>query len=356
MGRGRMVAAGAIFRRNRLSSPGLRHPEQRGRSALADPLRMAFVMDPVESESFAASTTLVLMLEAQQRGHEVLYVAPEDLGVEVGRAVAWATPILLHREGEGGRVERGEGRRVVLDDEVQVAFQRQDPPVDARYIVATQILGTCQQTLVLNRPTSVLAYNEKLLALHFQDLMPETTVSRSIPDLLAFMEAMGGEMIVKPLDGKGGEGIFHLVAGERNISSILEQSTDFGRRWVMAQRYLPAIREGDKRILLMEGEPIGAVLRVPADHEVRANFHAGGRAAASKIDDRDREIIERIAPLLKDEGLFFVGIDVIGGRLTEINVTSPTGVQEINALAGVHLEGQVIDRVEALLDDGVRQI
>ena len=323
---------------------------------MADPHCMAFVMDPVESESFAASTTLGLMLEAQQRGHEVLYVAPEDLGVESGRAVARATPVRLQREGDGGRVERGAPRRVVLDDEVQVAFQRQDPPVDARYIAPTQILGTCQRTLVLNRPTSILAYNQKLLALHFRDLMPETTVSRSIPDLLAFMDAMGGEMLVKPLDGKGGEGIFHLVAGERNLGSILEQGTDFGQRWVMAQRYLPEIREGDKRILLMEGEPIGAVLRVPADHEVRANFHAGGRAAASEVDDRDREIIARIAPLLRDEGLFFVGIDVIGGRLTEINVTSPTGVQEINALAGACLEAQVIDRVEALLAEGVRRI
>ncbi len=319
-------------------------------------LRMAFVMDPVESESFTASTTLVLMLEAQRRGHEVLYVAPSDLGVDSGRAVAWATPILLKREGQGGRVERLESRRVLLDDEVDVVFQRQDPPVDARYIVPTQILGTCAQSLVLNRPTSVLAYNEKLLALHFRDLMPESTVSRKISDLVAFMDAMGGEMIVKPLDGKGGEGIFHLVAGERNISSTLEQITAFEGRWVMAQRYLPGIRQGDKRILLMEGEPLGAVLRIPADHEVRANFHAGGRAAAAEIDAGDRVIVDRLAPLLRAEGLFFVGIDVIGGLLTEINVTSPTGVQEINALNGVRLEERLVDRVEALRAEEVRRI
>ncbi|HIF96818.1 MAG TPA: glutathione synthase [Myxococcales bacterium] len=319
-------------------------------------LRMAFVMDPVESESFTASTTLVLMLEAQRRGHEVLYVAPSDLGVDSGRAVAWATPILLKREGQGGRVERLESRRVLLDDEVDVVFQRQDPPVDARYIVPTQILGTCARSLVLNRPTSVLAYNEKLLALHFRDLMPESTVSRKISDLVAFMDAMGGEMIVKPLDGKGGEGIFHLVAGERNISSTLEQITAFEGRWVMAQRYLPGIRQGDKRILLMEGEPLGAVLRIPADHEVRANFHAGGRAAAAEIDAGDRVIVDRLAPLLRAEGLFFVGIDVIGGLLTEINVTSPTGVQEINALNGVRLEERLVDRVEALRAEEVRRI
>ena len=319
-------------------------------------IRIAFVMDPIEAESFTASTTLVLMLEAQARGHEVLYVAPDDLGVEAGRAIARATPVLLHREGDGGRVERGEPRRVVLDDAVDVALQRQDPPVNARYSVATQILGTCARTLVLNRPASLLAYNEKLLALHFRDLMPETAVSRNQADLLAFMDSLGGEMIVKPLDGKGGEGIFHLVDGERNISSILEQITAFGSRWAMAQRYLPAVRQGDKRILLMEGEPLGAVLRVPAKGEVRANFHAGGKAAASEVDDRDREIVARLAPLIRSEGLFFVGIDVIGGLLTEINVTSPTGVQEINALGGVRLEAQLIDRIEALVAAGKTRI
>jgi glutathione synthase len=156
-------------------------------------------------------------------------------------------------------------------------------------------------------------------------------------------------MIVKPLDGKGGEGIFHLVAGDKNLNSILEQSTEFGRRAVMAQEYLPAIREGDKRILLLEGEPIGAVLRVPAETESRANLHVGGRAVKAPLDADDRRIIERIGGFLKERGLFFVGIDVIGGKLTEINVTSPTGVQEINALDDVRLEATFMDRVEALV-------
>ena len=157
-------------------------------------------------------------------------------------------------------------------------------------------------------------------------------------------------MIVKPLDGKGGEWIFHLTEEDRNLSSILEQATDFGSRAIMAQQYLPAIREGDKRILLLEGEPIGAVLRVPADSETRANLHVGGRASKAALDDADREIISRVGPFLKDQGLFFVGIDVIGGKLTEINVTSPTGVQEINALNGVKLEALILDRVEALVE------
>ena len=315
---------------------------------------MAFVMDPIERESFEASTTLVLMRAAQERGHAVLYVDPGDLKVEDGRATARVTPVTL--DFETRRVSRGETRHVVLDEEVDVAFQRKDPPVDTDYVVTTQILGSCRRTLVLNRPQSVLAYNEKLFALHFRELMPETMVTRSIDDLNAFMEQMGGEMIVKPLDGKGGEGIFHLVKGERNLSSILEQSTAFGTRYAMAQRYLPEVRAGDKRILLLEGEPLGAVLRVPADAEVRANLHVGGRAARAEIDDSDRRILEQVSPVLAAEGLFFVGIDVIGGRLTEVNVTSPTGVQEIDALEGVRLEDRIIERVETKLDAGIHRV
>ena len=248
-------------------------------------------------------------------------------------------------------MSRSEERDPVVA-EVDVAFQRKDPPVDPAYIAATQILGTCRKTLVLNRPEAILAFNEKLFALHFPDLMPRTTVTRSIAELQSFMEALGGEMIVKPLNGKGGEGVFHLVAGEKNISSILEQSTQFGTSLVMAQEYLPAIRLGDKRILLLEGEAIGAVLRVPADAEVRANLHVGARAEKADLSPADREIIRRLGPILKREGLFFVGIDVIGDRLTEINVTSPTGIQEINALDSACLEAKVIDAVEARVAAG----
>jgi glutathione synthase len=263
--------------------------------------------------------------------------------------------VTLRRE-RGKHVDRGDPRLVVLDRDADVAFQRKDPPVDTSYLLSTQILGLCERCLVLNRPASVIAYNEKLLALHFRDLMPETAVTRHIDELLAFMEAMNGEMIVKPLDGKGGEGIFHLVRGERNLPSILEQATGFGTRWVMAQRYLPEVRQGDKRILLLEGELLGAVLRVPSDVEVRANLHVGGRAAVAEIGPAERRIIERIAPLLRREGLFFVGIDVIGGRLTEVNVTSPTGLQEANVLGGLRLETRVIDRVEAQVEERQREI
>ncbi|MFP8869961.1 MAG: glutathione synthase [Myxococcota bacterium] len=314
-------------------------------------LTMAFVMDPVTDLDVAGDTTFVFMLEAQKRGHAVLYVDPGDLTIEQGRPAARVTPVTLRAE-KGNHVDLGDARTVILDDEVDVAFQRKDPPVDAAYIAATQILGTCQKTLTLNHPESVLAFNEKLFAVHFPDLIPITSVTKNIADLRQFMEARGGEMIVKPLDGKGGEGIFHLVEGEKNITSILEQSTHFGTRAVMAQEYLPAIREGDKRILLLEGELLGALLRVPAPKEVRANLHVGGTAEKAELTAADLKIIERVGPVLKRHGLFFVGIDVIGDRLTEINVTSPTGVQEINTLDNTCLEAKVMDAVEAKFGAG----
>ncbi len=311
-------------------------------------LTLAFVMDPVEKEPMAGSTTIVMMREAQERGHTVLYVDPADLAIDAGRVHALAVPITLDLASEAP-VTRGEARVYDFDAEIDVAFQRKDPPVDRDYIVATQILDVCRKTIVLNRPISVIAFNEKLLATQFADLMPATRVSRNPLELKAFMAEHGGQMIVKPLDGKGGEGIFHLTADDRNLNSILEQSTEFGTRAVMAQEYLPEIRQGDKRILLLDGEPIGAVLRVPTKEESRANFHVGGSAKKAPLTDADRAIVAEVGPFLKEHGLFFVGIDVIGDKLTEINVTSPTGVQEINALDDTKLEAVFLDRVEALV-------
>jgi glutathione synthase len=238
---------------------------------------------------------------------------------------------------------------VHLDAEIDVAFQRKDPPVDAEYVIATQILALCRRTLVLNRPEGILAANEKLYALHFPELMAETLVTRHIAELRDFMTKLGGEMVVKPLGGRGGEGVFHVHSADRNRNSILEQSTRFGAHRAMAQRFLPEVARGDKRILLLDGEVLGALLRVPSPEELRANLHVGGRAERAEITDVDRRIVERLAPRLRADGLFFVGIDVIGGCLTEINVTSPTGIQEMGRLDGVAYEGRVIDRVEARL-------
>ena len=306
-------------------------------------LTLAFVMDPIESIDIRGDTTFVLMLEALERGHRVLYVQPGDLGVGARGVETRARPVLALRREKGRHADLGEPVQVALDEQADLVFQRKDPPVDARYVVATQILCLCRRALVLNRPQGILAANEKLYALGFPELMPPTRVTHRISELREFMASLGGEMIVKPLDGRGGEGIFHVHSRDRNLVSILEQSTAFETRPIMAQRYLADVRRGDKRILVVDGEAIGAVLRVPSEHEHRANFHVGGSPEKAGLDERDREIVERLAPALRRDGLFFVGIDVIGGCLTEVNVTSPTGVQEINTLEGRRLEALILD-------------
>jgi glutathione synthase len=312
-------------------------------------LAMAFVMDPIGALNIAADTTFVLMLEAVNRGHRVFYVTPGELGAEEGNATAQVQPVAALRREVGRHVELEAPRRSVLDDDFDVVFQRTDPPVDAAYVEATQILSLCRRALVLNRPQGILAANEKLYALHFPELMTETLVTQRIPQLVDFLAKCGGEMIVKPLDGRGGEGIFHVRHDDRNLFSILEQATRFEKRRTMAQRYLPDVRRGDKRILLLDGEPLGAVLRVPAANEARSNLHVGGKATKTALDEDDQRIVAKLRPWLMRDGLFFVGIDVIGGKLTEVNVTSPTGIQEMNALDGARYEERVLDAVEAKL-------
>ena len=314
-------------------------------------LAFLFVMDPLGSIDLQGDTTFVLMLEAQERGHRVLYADPSDLAVAEGGVTVRARPATLRRE-PGNHYELGPESTLVVDDAIDVVLQRKDPPVDAEYVTSTQILGLCRRALVLNRPSGILASNEKLYALCFPELMTETLVTRSIPQLVDFMAKVGGDMIVKPLEGRGGEGVFHLRHDDRNLFSILEQSTRFGARRVMAQRYLPAVRQGDKRILLLDGEPLGAVLRVPLERETRSNLHVGGRPARTVLDEADRRIVLALAPALRRDGLFFVGIDVIGGFLTEVNVTSPTGVQEVNRLEGTRLEARILDGIETLVGDG----
>jgi glutathione synthase len=310
---------------------------------------MLFVMDPIATIDVTKDTTFALMQAAQARGHRLLYCELGDLSADGGRAVAHVRPVEVRRE-QGRHWTFGAPRTVVLDDAVAIAWQRKDPPVDVDYVTATQILALCRRTRVLNRPDTVIWANEKLYALQFPDLMPETRVTRRIPELVDFLAKLGGEMIVKPLGGKGGEGVFHLRHDDRNLFSILETATGFGTRWAMAQEYLPAVRQGDKRILLVDGEVLGALLRVPAAGETRANLHVGGTPARAHLDEQDLRIVERIRPALRRDGLFFVGIDVIGGRLTEVNVTSPTGIQEIDALEGVALEERVIAAAEARLE------
>jgi len=228
-------------------------------------------------------------------------------------------------------------------------FMRKDPPADAAYLYATMLLSLTdrRRTFVLNEPAGLREANEKLYALNFPQAIPPTLVSQNIARLKNFMAAQGGQMIVKPLDGHGGESVFLASASDRNLNPILEAVTRFESRPIMAQRYLAEIREGDKRLIVLDGEPLGCTLRVPRDDENRGNIHVGGNCVKAEVTTRDREICRMMRPRLKRDGLYFVGLDIIGNYLTEVNVTSPTGIQEIDRLDGANLEAQVIDFVEA---------
>ncbi|MFK7743167.1 MAG: glutathione synthase [Planctomycetota bacterium] len=315
-------------------------------------MRHLFIIDPLELLHVEGDSSIAFMQEAQRRGHVVETCLIGGLGQRGGDpfALAAATRMLA---GAAPWYEVEPSRHVQLS-EFDAIWMRKDPPFDANYLFATLVLSRCSGVagagsgpVMVNDPQALRDENEKLFALEFPDLCPATLVSSSMDQLLAFREEMGGEMIVKPLDGNGGRGIFHMAKGDRNAHVILETSTANGSTMVMAQQYVPEVRNGDKRIILIEGEPVGAVLRVPAADDARANFHTGGRAERTELTDREREICARLGPALRDKGVIFAGIDVLGDYLTEINVTSPTGVREIERLDGVALQGAVLDAVAA---------
>lgn len=305
-------------------------------------------MDPVESILPDKDTTFVLMLASLARGHVVYYCRVDDLYARDGQPYATVRRIEVGRGLPFYQLFEERSETLSWFD---VVFMRKDPPVDHAYLHATQLFSLLDttRTLVLNDPRGLRDANEKLYALHFPELTPRTIITSSMQRLKDFLDELGGEMIVKPLDGAGGAGIFHLRRGDRNLNAILEASTMEGRRMIVGQQYVPEVREGDKRILLMDGEPLGAVLRVPREDETRGNIHVGGEVRATTITASDRRIIEAIGPRLRRDGLFFVGIDVIGSYLTEVNVTSPTGIQEIDHLDGVSLEDRVIAAIEMKL-------
>jgi glutathione synthase len=309
--------------------------------------KFAFVMDPLEGLLPDKDTTFVFMLEALQRGHEVYHLGLRELHAHGNRAFADARRC---------EVTRAKPYHRFLDNRAQypleafdAIFMRKDPPADAPYLYATMLLSLADRsrTFVLNEPAGLREANEKLYALNFPDAIPPTVVTYEIPRLKRFMEEQGGEMIVKPLDGHGGEGIFLAHAGDRNLNAILEAVTRFETRPIMGQRYIPEIRNGDKRLIVLNGEPLGGTLRVPRDDENRGNIHVGGNCVQAPISARDREICRMLRPRLERDGLYFVGLDIIGDFLTEVNVTSPTGIQEIDQLDGVNLEAHVIDFVES---------
>ena len=308
-------------------------------------LRIGVVMDPVERIDIDKDTTFVLMLEAQQRGHEIFFMGIDDMFLRGGTPHGRYCRLDLARAKPHYRL--GEVSTGALEDFDSV-WMRKDPPFDIKFFFATHVLSLIDETrcFLLNNPKGLREANEKLYALRFPEQIPQTLVASDIDTLKAFMEELGGEMIIKPLDGCGGSGVFYLRDQDRNTNAILEAATDNGRRLIMAQRYLPEIRQGDKRIIVLNGEPLGAVLRVPLETETRGNIHVGGQCVRTDVTERDQEICAALAPLLRADGLYLVGLDVIGNYLTEVNVTSPTGIQEVNALNGVRLESQVVDFVE----------
>jgi glutathione synthase len=312
-------------------------------------LVVAIQMDPIETVNIDADSTFVLALEAQARGHALYHYSPRRLALKQDRLTARGQRLEVRRE-HGRHFTLGPAETIDLAG-IDVILMRQDPPFDMAYITATHLLEHVRETtLVVNDPVSVRNAPEKLFATHFPSLMPPTIVTSEREEIVAFRREHG-DIILKPLFGNGGAGVFHLRPEDDNLNALLEMFTLLYREPIMVQRYLPAVREGDKRIVLIDGEAAGGVMRVPAAGEARANLHVGGQARKTELTKREREICAALAPVLKEQGLIFVGIDVIGDYLTEINVTSPTGIQEINRLDGTKLETLVWDAIESRLGE-----
>ncbi|MHA6345848.1 glutathione synthase [Roseivivax sp. CAU 1761] len=308
-------------------------------------MKIAFQMDPIGPIDIDADSTFRIAEEAQARGHELFYYTPDRLAFEEGRITARGQDLRVARQ-RGAHAELGEMRAVDLA-EFDVVWLRQDPPFDMHYITTTHLLERLgPHTLVVNDPFWVRNSPEKLLVLNFPELTPPTTIARDLATLKAF-RARHGDIILKPLYGNGGAGIFKLHAEDRNLSSLHEMFTGFSREPLIAQKFIPAVTKGDKRIILVDGEPVGAINRVPAEGEVRSNMHVGGRPEKVGLTERDREICATIGPILKEKGQIFVGIDVIGDWLTEINVTSPTGIQELERFDGINVAARIWEAIEA---------
>jgi glutathione synthase len=309
--------------------------------------KFAFIMDPLERVLVDKDTTFVFMLEAQFRGHEIFFLGLRDLYARGAKPIARARRCEVMRANTHYKF-LDDGAEYEVED-FDAVFMRKDPPADAAYLYATMLLSLADpnRTFVINNPAGLREANEKLYSLNFPDAIPPTLVTYEIPRLKNFLEEQSGEMIVKPLDGHGGEGVFLVTTKDRNLGAILETVTQYESRLIMAQRYLSEARKGDKRLIVLNGEPLGCTLRVPRDDEHRGNIHVGGNCVKAPVTARDREICRMLKPRLDRDGLYFVGLDIIGDYLTEVNVTSPTGVQEIDRLDGANLEGKVIDFVES---------
>ncbi|NJO42364.1 MAG: glutathione synthase [Cyanobacteria bacterium CRU_2_1] len=316
-------------------------------------MRFAFIIDPIQKLDPGHDTSVALMEAAQDMGHEVWVTEAHSLSVAEGRAWAIAQSARLKpvQLVEGRWVAEPDwfslgDRRLLPLDEMDAVLMRTDPPVTIAYLYATYILDyiDAAKTRVINSPAGIRTANEKMYALQFTEVIPQTIVSQDKQVIRQFVEQQGSA-VIKPLGGKAGEGILLIELEDRNFNSLIEVSTHHGKLPIMVQQYLPAAKDGDKRIILLDGEPIGAVNRIPTGSEFRGNMAVGGRVAKTEITDREYQICAQLAPVLRRDGLVFVGIDIIGGYLTEVNVTSPTGVREVDRLDGVRLGQQVIDWV-----------
>ena len=308
-------------------------------------LKVAIQMDHISAIDVDGDSTFVLALEAQKRGHGLFHYLPEQLSFADGRVTAQAEPMDVRRQA-GDHFTLGAPETIDLAD-MDVVLLRQDPPFDMAYITTTHLLEHVHpDTLVVNDPAEVRNAPEKLFVARFPNLMPPTLISSDRERIAAFREKHR-DIILKPLYGNGGAGVFHVTPEDENLNAMLEMFTEFYREPIIAQKYLAQVREGDKRIILIDGEVAGAINRVPAKGEARSNMHVGGVAEKAALSKRDKEICAAIGPDLKARGLIFVGIDVIGDYLTEINVTSPTGLQEINRFDDVCLEADIWDVIEA---------
>jgi glutathione synthase len=308
-------------------------------------LKIAFQMDPIGPIDIAADSTFRLAEEAQARGHELFYYTPDQMAYQEGRLTARGWPLQVQRI-VGDHAILGDEQEVDLA-EFDVIWLRQDPPFDMHYITTTHLLDRVHpKTLVVNDPFWVRNYPEKLLVLEFPELTPPTTIARDLGTIKAFKQKHG-DIIVKPLYGNGGAGVFRLDQNDRNLASLHELFTGFSREPLIAQKFLPAVSKGDKRVILVDGEPVGAINRVPAAGETRSNMHVGGRPEKIELSARDHEICRAIGPLLREKGQIFVGIDVIGEYLTEINVTSPTGIQELERFDGINVAEKIWQAIES---------
>ena len=309
------------------------------------PLKVAVQMDHVSRLNIRGDSTFALMLEAARRGHVLYHYTPDRLSLRDGKVEARVEAVSV-RDTEGDHYALGPAEAADLST-FDVVLLRQDPPFDMGYITTTHILERIHPaTLVVNDPGHVRNAPEKLFVTEFPALTPPTLITRDRQEIVAFREAHG-DLIVKPLYGNGGAGVFRIAGGDENLASLLEIFETVYREPFVIQRYLPAVRKGDKRIILVEGEPVGIINRVPAAGEARSNMHVGGRAEPVEMTERDREICAAIGPTLRERGLIFVGIDVIGEYLTEINVTSPTGIREVKRFGGADIAALVWDAIEA---------